>query len=218
MIIDATSPLRGRQYAGPPKSLIWPKATTAAIKKYEKAWDAYDDAILKLGEAEGAYNDALAEDARSLIAAVSSEAPDPGTPHTDKAQREIEYAGERLHQKYTALNAAHEEMLNQIHADPGDVIAQAVVIERGLLERLYAAHAEATAFAEKASAEFSAFGDAINGLEDLGIQTVPGVRWGAPIWAPGFTVPGMRPEEFSHAGQWLDSIDRSLRADQSPDD
>ena len=144
---------------------------------------------MKLQEAEGELASAEAEDTRELIKAVSAESPGPGTPLTNKARRALEYAGERLLQKYTALGVAQEAMTKQAQAEPGDVVQQAVRIERDLLGRLESAHAEATALVDKANAEFSTFGDAINGIEALGVETAEGIIFGYSLSAPGFTMP-----------------------------
>jgi hypothetical protein len=207
MIISDTSPLRQVAYAGPPAGLNWPKPTATAIKAYEKAWDEYDNAVLKLAEAEGDLEAAIAEDTRDLIAAVRTESPDPGPVNETKARRALEYAGERVHQKYMALGKAHEAMLNQARADHGDVVTQAAAIERRLIAGLHEAYEEARVLVERANATFTAFGDTVNGLEDLGIHTVPGISWGAPLSAPGFYPPSMNPAEYNHAHQWLDAID-----------
>lgn len=217
MIIPDASPLRQVAYAAPPAGLTWPKPTAAAIKAYESAWSAYDDAVLKLQDAEGELDAAIAEDSRELIKAVSTEAPDPGTPNENKARRALEYAGERVHQKYTALGKAQEAMVTQIHAEPGDVVAQAARIERDHLAALLQAHAEAGALVDRANATFTAFGDAVNGLEDLGVHTVPGVSWGAPLAAPGFTLPALDAWQYNHANQWLDAIDKSLEPAPEPE-
>jgi hypothetical protein len=207
MIIPDTSPLRQVAYAGPPQGLTWPKATAATIKAYEKAWEEYDNAVLLLGEAEGELDTAMAADTHALIAAVQSEAPDPGPVNEAKARRALEYAGERVHQKYTALGKVYESMLKQVQADHGDVITQAAAIERRLIAGLHEAYEEARVLVERANATFTAFGDTVNGLEDLGIHTVPGISWGAPLAAPGFYPPSMNPAEYNHAHQWLDAID-----------
>jgi hypothetical protein len=218
MIIPDTSPLRQVAYAGPPQGLTWPKATQTAISAYEKAWDAYDDAVLKLQDAEGELESAIAADTRALIEAVSSESPDPGPANENVARRALEYAGERVHQKYTALGKAQEAMVKQCQAAPGDVIAQAARIERDRLARQTDAYNEARGILDRSNTEFTAFGDTVNGLENLGIHTVPGLSWGANLFAPGLTLPGINPAEYNHANQWLDAIDKSLEPAPKPDD
>jgi hypothetical protein len=218
MIIEPGSHLRNQPYAGVPQGLVWPKKTQTAINAYEKAWGEYDDAVLKLDEAEGLLESALAEDTRALIAAVKIEAEDPGPVNESAARRALAYASERVRQKHSAVGIAQEAMYKQVQAEPGDVIAQAARIEREHLAALFRAHEEAGALVDRANATFTAFGDAVNGLEELGVHTVPGVNWGAPLSAPGFTLPGIDAWQYNHANQWLDAIDKSLEPEPEPDE
>ncbi len=209
-LIEETSPLRHRAYAGPPAGLKWPKETEAVIAKYEKAWDEYDSALLKLQDAEGELSAAEVADTLALIEAVRIEAPDPGPANATVARRALEYAGERLLQKYTALGIAQEAMVKQVKAEHGDVVAQAARIERDLLARLEAAHTEATAIMDKANAEFQSFGDAINGLEALGLVTAEGYIFGYSLSAPGFNIPVFNRGDYNAALQRLDYIDGDI--------
>jgi hypothetical protein len=209
-LIDALSHERTLAYAAPPEELVWPKPTQAAITTYIKEYEAYDAALVKLYEAETALEEAAASDTLELVKAVAAESPDPGTPHADKARRELEYASERLRQKYRAAGRAEDAMITQIKADHGDVISQAVRIERERIAQLEAAHAAASELISKANREFTTFGTTVTGLDNVGIEVTPGVMYGAPLGASGITMPQLEVIELHHATARLNRIDPDI--------
>jgi hypothetical protein len=148
-------------YLSVPEGITWPEPMKKAISRYAESWQKWADAEAQLVTLLAEQLNAPSLDADLLREAVRQGKPDPGTPNQNRLDRAVAFSKELTRQTAATARAAADKLIQDLAPHRDALFSQAITIERGRLDTLRTAHADAQAAWRKADDDARSIGSTI---------------------------------------------------------